>query len=211
MAILPWPLPPGLWPLTIPYPTIPCPLKMLIEKKCNGEPAWRPNWDTYFLKLAMLASERATCPRMHCGCVLVRDHHVLSTGYNGSLPGTPHCYSDGCLVVDNHCVRTNHAEINAICQAARNGMALEGATAYVTNMPCTACAKALIAVGVVRVVVFSDYHDSLAEHFFAESHVELCRMAQPENIIHYNLDDFSSAIPFKEEHDGGCDCCHHDK
>ena len=77
----------------------------------------RPSWDEYFLKLAMLASERATCPRMHCGCVLVKDKYVLATGYNGSLPGTPHCYEDGCMVVNDHCVRTNHAEINAICQA----------------------------------------------------------------------------------------------
>ena len=102
-----------------------------IERRAAHAPAWRPDWDTYFLKLAMLASERATCPRMHCGCVLVKDNHVLSTGYNGSLPGTPHCYDVGCLVVDNHCVRTNHAEINAICQAARHGQALAGATAYV--------------------------------------------------------------------------------
>ena len=167
-----------------------------IEKVAGGEPAWRPDWDTYFLKLAMLASERATCPRMHCGCVIVKDHHVLSTGYNGSLPGTPHCYTDGCLVVDDHCVRTNHAEINAICQAARHGMALEGSTAYVTNLPCTACAKALIAVGVVRVVVFSSYHDSLAERFFAESHVELARLKMPDQQIHYDLESFPSARPF---------------
>lgn len=168
-----------------------------IVKSEHPEPAWRPDWDTYFLKLAMLASERATCPRMHCGCVIAREHHVLSTGYNGSLPGTPHCYKDGCLVVDNHCVRTNHAEINAICQAARHGMALQGGTAYVTNMPCTSCAKALIAVGIVRVVVFSNYHDSLAERFFAESKVSLVRMKQPENLIHYHLEDFPSAIPWQ--------------
>ena len=88
-------------------------------------PAWRrPSWDEYFLKLAMLASERATCPRMHCGCVLARDRFVLATGYNGSLPGTPHCDTDGCIVVNDHCVRTNHAEINAICQAAHHGIDL---------------------------------------------------------------------------------------
>ncbi len=169
-----------------------------IVKSAAGEPSWRPNWDMYFMKLAMLASERATCPRMHCGCVLVKDNHVLSTGYNGSLPGTPHCYSDGCLVVDNHCVRTNHAEINAICQAARHGQALAGATAYVTNLPCTSCAKALIAVGIVRVVVFSSYHDSLAVRFFEESKVELSRLPMPEQVIHYDLSKFPSAQPFKE-------------
>ena len=170
-----------------------------IIKSSNAEPEWRPNWDQYFMKLAMLASERATCPRMHCGCVIAKDNHVLCTGYNGSLPGRPHCYSDGCLVVDNHCVRTNHAEINAICQAARLGVPLDGATAYVTNLPCTSCAKALIAVGIARVVIFSDYHDSLAEQFFRESNVELCRQKMPEGVIHYDLAGFSSARPFDEK------------
>ncbi len=153
----------------------------------------RPSWDEYFLKLAMLASERATCPRMHCGCVLVRDRFVLSTGYNGSLPGTPHCYTDGCIIVNNHCVRTNHAEINAICQAAHHGISLTGATAYVTNMPCTACAKALVAAGVRRVVVFSDFHDTLAETFFAESKVSIDRLPMPDREIHYHLERYSSA------------------
>lgn len=153
----------------------------------------RPSWDEYFLKLAMLASERATCPRMHCGCLLVKGRYVLSTGYNGSLPGTPHCDEEGCLVVNDHCVRTNHAEINAICQAGRHGVRLDEATAYVTNMPCTACAKALIAAGITRVVIFSGYHDTLAESFFEESGVELRRIPMPECKINYNLADYSSA------------------
>lgn len=179
-----------------------------IVKYGAGEPAYRPSWDVYFLKLAMLASERATCPRMHCGCVLVRDRHVLSTGYNGSLPGSPHCYTDGCLIVDNHCVRTNHAEINALCQAARQGVRLTGATAYVTNLPCTSCAKALIAAGIVRVVIFSDYHNSLAETFFQEAGVELSRLAMPERTIHYELEKFSSAQSFADGDAPGCDCGH---
>lgn len=160
----------------------------------TGDVAWkRPTWDQYFLKLAMLASERATCPRMHCGCVLVRDRFVLATGYNGSLPGAPHCYTDGCIVVDNHCVRTNHAEMNAICQATRHGVSLAGAAAYVTNMPCTACAKALVAAGIVRVVIFSDFHDTLAERFFAESGVSLERLPMPEREIRYDLERYPSA------------------
>lgn len=169
----------------------------------NGEPEYRPSWDVYFLKLAMLASERATCPRMHCGCILVKNRHVISTGYNGSLPGSPHCYTEGCLVVNNHCVRTNHAEINAICQAARLGLPLQGACAYITNMPCTSCAKALIAAGINRIVIFSDYHDTLAERFFNEANVELVRLAMPERIIHYDLDSFSSAKRFDDT------CCEH--
>ena len=158
----------------------------------------RPSWDEYFLKLAMLASERATCPRMHCGCVLVKDRYVLSTGYNGSLPGADHCEDVGCLVVDGHCVRTNHAEMNAICQAARHGVSVDGATAYVTNMPCTTCAKALAAAGIRRVVVFSDYHSTLAERFFEESGVVLDRLEMPSTDIDYDLDGYSSARKFEE-------------
>ncbi|MBN2587262.1 MAG: cytidine/deoxycytidylate deaminase family protein [Candidatus Fermentibacteraceae bacterium] len=156
----------------------------------------RPSWDEYFLKLAMLASERATCPRMHCGCVLVKDKFVLSTGYNGSLPGLEHCEDVGCLIVDDHCVRTNHAEMNALAQAASHGVSIRGATAYVTNMPCTTCAKALLAAGIVRVVVFSDYRGSLAEKFLEESGVPLERLPMPSRDIEYDLDGYSSARKF---------------
>lgn len=153
----------------------------------------RPDWDEYFLKLAMLASERATCPRMHCGCVLVRNKHVIATGYNGSIPGDDHCEDVGCMIVDNHCIRTVHAEMNALMQAARRGHAVDGATSYVTNMPCTTCAKALVNAGVKRVVIFSDYHDTMAEHFFAKAQVKIDRMAIPQKEIRYDLKQYSSA------------------
>lgn len=158
----------------------------------------RPSWDEYFLKLAMLASERSTCPRMHVGCVLVRDKFVLATGYNGSLPGLPHCEEVGCLIVDNHCVRTNHAEINALTQAATHGVNLKGSTAYITNMSCTTCAKALIAAGIKRVVVFSEYHDTLATKFYTESGVEIVKLEMPEKEIHYDLKGYSSARKTKK-------------
>jgi len=153
----------------------------------------RPEWDQYFLKLAMLASERATCPRMHCGCVLVKDKNVISTGYNGSIPGDDHCEDVGCLVVDNHCLRTNHAEINALTQAAKRGNTVDGATAYITNMPCTTCAKALISSGIKRVVIFSDYHDTLATEFFAKAGVNIDKVEKPSNEINYDLKSYSSA------------------
>lgn len=153
----------------------------------------RPNWDEYFMKLAMLASERATCPRMHCGCVLVKDREVVATGYNGSIPGDAHCEDVGCLVVDNHCVRTNHAEMNAIVQAARKGHIIDGGTAYVTNMPCTTCAKALIAAGIKRVVIFSDYHSTLATDFFAKAKVQIDKIAMPSKEIVYDLEKYTSA------------------
>ena len=153
----------------------------------------RPDWDEYFLKLAMLASERATCPRMHCGCVLVKDKNVVATGYNGSIPGDVHCEDGGCLVVDNHCVRTVHAEMNALVQAAKRGHSIEGSTAYVTNMPCTTCAKALIAAGIKRVVIFSEFHDTMATEFFAKANVRIDKHAMPPTEINYHLKDYSSA------------------
>ena len=154
----------------------------------------RPTWDEYFLKLAMLASERATCPRMHCGCVLVKDKFVLATGYNGSLPEQPHCEDVGCLVVENHCVRTNHAEMNALVQATKNGVSVEGATAYVTNMSCTNCAKALIAAGIKKVVVFSDFHDTLATQFYSDSKIIIEKLPMPNNVINYDLKNYTSAV-----------------
>ncbi len=153
----------------------------------------RPKWDQYFMKLAMLASERATCPRMHCGCVLVKDKNVVATGYNGSIPGDDHCEDVGCLVVDNHCVRTNHAEMNALMQAARHGNSVDGATAYVTNMPCSTCAKALVAAGIKRVVVFSDYHSTLATEFFAKSGITIDKIPMPDKAIIYDIENYTSA------------------
>ena len=165
----------------------------------------RPSWDEYFLKVAMLVSERATCPRMHCGCVLVRERRILSTGYNGSIPGDGHCEDIGCLVVDNHCVRTIHAEMNAILQCSIHGISTQGATAYVTNMPCTNCAKALIGAGIKEVVIFSDYHDTLAEDFFAKANVSIKRMEMPQTKIDYDIESFTSAKKI-EKPDSGCNC-----
>lgn len=156
-------------------------------------PSKRPDWDQYFLKLAMLVSERATCPRMHCGCVLVRDKRILSTGYNGSIPGDEHCEDAGCMIVDNHCVRTIHAEMNAILQCSMHGIGTKGATAYVTNMPCTNCSKALITAGIKEIVIFSDYHDTLAEDFFKRGGVSVKRLQMPDVEIMYDLSSFSSA------------------
>jgi dCMP deaminase len=153
----------------------------------------RPSWDEYFLKLAMLVSERATCPRMHCGCVLVKDKRILSTGYNGSIPGDAHCEDEGCIIEDNHCIRTIHAEMNALLQCSIHGVSTKGATAYVTNMPCTNCAKALIAAGIVEIVIFSDYHNTRAEEFLDKAKVKLRRLPMPDKNIIYDLDNYSSA------------------
>lgn len=160
----------------------------------SGRTQARPTWDEYFLKLAMLASERSTCPRMHCGCIIVKNNKVLATGYNGSLPGQPHCEDVGCMVENDHCIRTNHAEINALVQAANQGDNIEGATIYVTNMSCTTCAKAMIAAGVKRVVVFTDFHDTKAVEFYTNCGVKIDKLPMPSKKIDYNVENFSSAV-----------------
>ena len=165
-----------------------------MSKLPSGRIQPRPSWDEYFLKLAMLASERATCPRMHCGCVIVKNNHVIATGYNGSLPDQPHCEDIGCLVENDHCIRTNHAEINALVQAVNHGGNIEGATIYVTNMSCTTCAKAMISAGIKRVVVFTDFHDTMAAQFYKEGGVKIDKLPIPSKTIDYNLETFSSAV-----------------
>ncbi len=133
----------------------------------------RPDWDSYFMKIAYAVSERSTCDRAFVGCVLVLDKRILTTGFNGSPAGQAHCDEIGHLIVDGHCVRTIHAETNAIIQAALHGVSTKGATCYVTHYPCINCAKALINAGVTRLVYETSYNiDALARDFFQAAGVE---------------------------------------
>jgi dCMP deaminase len=127
----------------------------------------RPTWDEYFMELAKAAAQRATCDRGRSGCVIVRDKQVLVTGYVGSPKGLPHCDDVGHLMkklvhddgtTTQHCVRTVHAEQNAICQAARRGIALDGGTLYCRMTPCRTCAMLIINCGIERVVCEKRYH-----------------------------------------------------
>ncbi|HZK08871.1 MAG TPA: cytidine/deoxycytidylate deaminase family protein [Bacteroidales bacterium] len=127
----------------------------------------RPSWDEYFLELANTAAKRATCDRGRSGCVIVRNKHVLVTGYVGSPLGLPHCDDVGHLFksvthadghVSQHCMRTVHAEQNAICQAARLGIGLENGTLYCRMTPCRTCAMLIINCGIARVVCEKKYH-----------------------------------------------------
>ena len=122
----------------------------------------RPSWDAYFLQVARTVSERSTCLRRSVGAVLVRDRRILTTGYNGAPEGLPHCTDVGCLIVDGHCVRTLHAEQNALLQAAAHGVSTEGATIYVTSEPCLQCTKMLLNARVRRIVYLEPYEDPLA-------------------------------------------------
>lgn len=128
----------------------------------------RPTWNQYFAELATLTAARSTCPRASVGCVLVKDNRVVATGYNGSAPGMPHCTDVGCFTEGKHCIRTIHAEVNAIAQAARTGVTTEGATAYVTHTPCLSCGKALAAAGISTVHVRTQYgkHAKLLESLY---------------------------------------------
>ncbi|GAB4227136.1 MAG: dCMP deaminase family protein [Acidobacteriota bacterium] len=133
----------------------------------------RVDWHTYFMGIARQVATRATCDRKHVGAVLVRDKVILSTGYNGSLRGLPHCDEVGHLMEDGHCVRTIHAEANAIVQAARNGVALEGAECYVTASPCFHCFKLLANAGIRRIYYGEFYRDQRIHDFAQQLGIEL--------------------------------------
>ena len=135
------------------------------EKKVEGY--IRPSWDEYFFDIMKMVGTRSTCDRGRAGAVIVRDRRILSTGYAGSPIGVAHCDDVGhemhTVVHDDgheseHCIRTTHAEQNAIAQAARSGIALDGATIYIRMTPCYTCAKIIINSGIVRVVCLNDYH-----------------------------------------------------
>jgi len=133
----------------------------------NEEKYIRPSWDEYFIEVANTIAKRATCDRGRSGCVIARNKQILVTGYVGSPMGLPHCDDEGHLFkqvthedgkTTNHCVRTVHAEQNAICQAAKLGIALEGATLYCRMTPCRTCAMLIINCGIKRVVCERKYH-----------------------------------------------------
>ncbi len=127
----------------------------------------RPSWDEYFVEIANTVAKRATCNRGRSGCVIVRDKQILVTGYVGSPMGMPHCDDVGHLFkkvvheddkITEHCMRTVHAEQNAICQAAKLGISLLGSTLYCRMTPCRTCAMLIINCGIKRVVCERKYH-----------------------------------------------------
>jgi len=129
----------------------------------------RPSWDEYFLQVMDIVGSRGTCDRGRSGALLVRDRRILATGYVGSPIGIPHCDEVGHEmhtvtrengVASRHCLRTSHAELNAIVNAARFGVAIDGATLYCKMVPCYTCAKAIINAGIKRVVAFRNYHST---------------------------------------------------
>ena len=142
----------------------------------------RPSWDTYFMQIAHLVATRATCPRRSVGAVIVRDRRILATGYNGAPRGLAHCPPEGelndwpvgCLRA-GHCIRSLHAEQNALLQAALIGVPCDGSTMYVTCQPCNTCAKMLINGGIQRVIYEGDYPDPFSLELFRDSKMEVFR------------------------------------
>lgn len=144
----------------------------------------RPSWDEYFMEIAVLAASRSTCLRRQVGAVMVRDRHIIATGYNGAPSGIRHCLEIGCLRQEMNipsgerhelCLGV-HAEQNLFIQAALHGSSPEGGTVYSTNQPCTLCAKLIVNAGVRRVVFTGDYPDPLARRILDEAGVELVRL-----------------------------------
>ena len=137
------------------------------------EPTKRLGWNEYFMQIAELVAQRSTCVRAAVGAVIVKKRTILATGYNGAPAGMPHCHEVGCLVyssrtpdggTEENCFRTIHAEINAIAQAAKNGVAIEGSDIYITHSPCIHCLKVLINTGIGRICYRKPYKlDSVAE------------------------------------------------
>ena len=143
----------------------------------------RPSWDEYFMEVADAISKRATCDRGRSGCVVAKDRQILVTGYVGSPQGLPHCDEVGhelkTLIHEDghssqHCMRTVHAEQNAICQAAKRGISIEGATLYCRMTPCRTCAMLLINCSIRRVVCERRYHAGAeSEELFRQAGIQL--------------------------------------
>ena len=142
----------------------------------------RADWDSYFMQIATVVASRATCDRKHVGAVLVRDRIILSTGYNGSIRGLPHCDEVGHMMENGHCVATVHAEANAILQAAKNGVRIDGATLYTTASPCWPCFKLVANSGCLRIVYGEFYRDPRIFEIAGQLKLELVSLevaAQP--------------------------------
>lgn len=143
----------------------------------------RISWDDYFIAQSHLLSLRSTCTRLAVGATIVKDKRIISGGYNGSIKGDEHCIDCGCKVVDGHCVRTIHAEINAILQCSKFGVGTEGATIYVTHFPCLNCTKAIIQAGIKEICYAHNYRNNeYALELLQKSNIILRK-------IDYNLDD----------------------
>ncbi|MFC6206153.1 ComE operon protein 2 [Levilactobacillus tongjiangensis] len=147
-------------------------------------------WDQYFMLQALVISTRSTCNRLSVGATIVRDKRIIAAGYNGSVSGDDHCLDAGCYLVDGHCVRTIHAEMNAVLQCAKFGEATDGAEIYVTDFPCLQCTKMLLQAGIRKITYMRNYHnDPYAQKLIALKGVTLNQVTvEPEMLTHLSFD-----------------------
>lgn len=148
--------------------------------KPTMSPPNRATWDLYFMQIARQVATRATCDRKHVGAVIVRDKNILSTGYNGSIGGLGHCDDEGHMMEEGHCVRTIHAEANAVIQAAKNGVGIDGGSIYVTASPCWGCFKIIANAGLCKIVYGEFYRDQRIFEFAQRLKIELVKVDLPE-------------------------------
>ncbi|MFX1536500.1 MAG: cytidine/deoxycytidylate deaminase family protein [Promethearchaeota archaeon] len=137
----------------------------------------RADWNTYFMKIASVVATRSTCDRKYVGAVIVKDRTILSTGYNGSIRKLAHCDDVGHMIEAGHCVRTVHAEANAIAQAAKNGVKVEGAEIYITASPCWNCFKLLANAGIKKIYYGEFYKDERIFRAAQELGMELIHLS----------------------------------
>ncbi|HJV17344.1 MAG TPA: ComE operon protein 2 [Bacillales bacterium] len=146
----------------------------------------RISWDQYFIAQSHLLALRSTCTRLSVGATIVRDKRIIAGGYNGSIAGGDHCIDKGCYVIDHHCVRTIHAEMNAILQCAKFGVPSAGAEIYVTHFPCLQCCKAIIQAGIKTVYYAEDYKNQpYAIELFEQANVKVEQVKLKEQIIDF--------------------------
>jgi dCMP deaminase len=117
----------------------------------------RISWNEYYMAQSQLLALRSTCTRLAVGATIVRDKRIIAGGYNGSISGGVHCIDEGCYVIDGHCVRTIHAEMNALLQCAKFGVPTDGAEMYVTHFPCLHCCRSIIQSGIKKIYYGEDY------------------------------------------------------
>lgn len=140
----------------------------------------RLSWSEYFILMSQLVATRSTCPRRAVGAVLVREHRVIATGYNGAPAGQPHCTEVGCLLEHGHCVRTIHAELNALLQCAKYGIATSGVDLYCTDLPCRNCARALVQSDIRSIYFVRPYDSPETVQLVKEYRIRLIQLSMPK-------------------------------
>lgn len=141
----------------------------------------RLSWQEYFMNLAMTVSQRGTCDRAYVGCVIVnKENRIVSTGYNGSIKGNPHCDEIGHTMRGGHCIATIHAEMNALLYCAKEGISVNGCIAYVTHFPCLNCTKSLIQAGISKIYYNNAYRvDDYAKELLERNKIPYIKIDLP--------------------------------